>query len=132
MCSSDLATGRPRKYEFGPWITPVLRALAAVRRIRGTWLDPFRHTADRRLERELLRRYEFTLDRLETELDDSRLDAAVRLARLPHDVRGYGPVKQAAAERAFAAEAKLWDDFAAAQPRQVAEPVRVGAVAARG
>jgi indolepyruvate ferredoxin oxidoreductase len=110
----------------------VLRALAAVRRIRGTWLDPFRHTADRRLERELLRHYEVTLDRIEAEIDDARLDAAVRLASLPHDVRGYGPVKQAAAERAFAAEAKLWDEFAAGRARQVAERVRVGAVAARG
>ncbi len=96
----DPATGRPKKYEFGPWIVPVLRVLAGLKRIRGTWLDPFRYSADRRLERELLRRYEAALDRIEAELTESRFDVAVRIARLPHEVRGYGPIKRAAAERA--------------------------------
>jgi indolepyruvate ferredoxin oxidoreductase len=123
----DPATGRPRKYELGPWIVPVLRVLASVRRIRGTWLDPFRYSADRRLEREQLRRYEAALDRIEAELDDSRLDVAVRLAQLPHEVRGYGPVKKAAAERALALEARLWEQFAAARSQPVAERVRASA-----
>ncbi|HVY65314.1 MAG TPA: indolepyruvate ferredoxin oxidoreductase family protein [Gammaproteobacteria bacterium] len=123
----DPISGRPRKYELGPWITPVLRLLAGVRRIRGTWLDPFRYSADRRLERELLARYEAALDRIEVELDESRFDTAVRLASLPHDVRGYGPVKRAAAERAAAAETRLWQEFAAARPQRVAERVRATA-----
>jgi indolepyruvate ferredoxin oxidoreductase len=123
----DPATGRPRKYEFGPWIAPVLRVLAGVRRIRGTWLDPFRYSADRRLEQALLKRYEAGLDRIEAELDDARLDTAVRIAALPHDVRGYGPVKRAAAERAAVAETKLWQEFAAARPQPVAERVRAAA-----
>jgi indolepyruvate ferredoxin oxidoreductase len=124
---TDPTSGRPRKYELGPWIVPVLRVLAGVRRIRGTWLDPFRYSADRRLERELLRRYEAALDRIEAELDDSRLDAAVRLAQLPHDVRGYGPVKKAAAERALLLETRLWEQFAAGRPQQVTERVRASA-----
>jgi indolepyruvate ferredoxin oxidoreductase len=123
----DPATGRPRKYEFGPWIVPVLHVLAGLRRIRGTWLDPFRYSADRRLEHELIRRYEAVLDRIEAELDESRFDVAMRLANLPHEVRGYGPVKRAAAERSVVVEARLWEEFAAARPEAIPQRARVSA-----
>jgi indolepyruvate ferredoxin oxidoreductase len=109
----DPATGRPKKYEFGPWLLPVLRALAKLKFVRGTKLDPFGYTADRRLERALLERYEHTLDRLEAELDDARLDLAVEIAQLPAEVRGYGFIKAAGAERARVAEERLWARWAA-------------------
>ncbi len=51
----DPATGRPKKYELGPWMLPILRVLAKLRWLRGTKLDPFGRSADRRLERELAR-----------------------------------------------------------------------------
>ena len=57
-------------------------------------------SADRRLERELLARYEALLDRIADEVDESRFELAVELARLPKQVRGYGPIKSAAAARA--------------------------------
>jgi indolepyruvate ferredoxin oxidoreductase len=109
----DPATGRPKKYELGPWVMPVLRALAKLRRLRGTKLDPFRFSSDRRLERALLAHYESVLDRITAELDDSRLGVALELARLPEQVRGYGPVKSAAAARARETERDLWDQWAA-------------------
>ena len=61
---------------------PILRVLAKLRWLRGTKLDPFGMSADRRLERELLARYESLLDRIAAELDDSRFELAVALARL--------------------------------------------------
>src|SRR5688572_18672046 len=121
----DPATGRPKKYELGPWMLPVLRVLAKMRWLRGTKLDPFRMSADRRLEREWLARYESLLDRIEAELDDSRFELALALARLPEQVRGYGPVKRAAAERARAAEQDLLKQWAA--PAQRAPAVRASA-----
>ena len=124
----DPATGRPKKYEFGPWIAPVLRVLAGLKRVRGTWLDPFRYSADRRLERDLLSRYEAALDRIEAELTESRFDVALKIAKLPHEIRGYGPIKRVAAERAVVAEARLWEEFAAAPPQPVAERVRASAM----
>jgi indolepyruvate ferredoxin oxidoreductase len=108
----DPSTGRPKKYEFGPWIVPVLRLLARLRRVRGTWLDPFARTADRRLDRAVLERYEAALERIVAELDAVRFDLAVELACLPDQVRGYGPVKRAAAEKAERAEQKLWERWA--------------------
>ena len=32
----DPATGRPQKYELGPWVLPILRVLAKLRWLRGT------------------------------------------------------------------------------------------------
>jgi indolepyruvate ferredoxin oxidoreductase len=121
LAKLDPATGRPRKREFGPWILPLLRLLAKLKRLRGTKLDPFGMSADRRLERELLTRYEALLDRIVAELDDARFDLAAELLRLPEQVRGYGPIKSAAAARARADEQRLWQEWAAPTSR-VAEP----------
>jgi indolepyruvate ferredoxin oxidoreductase len=109
----DPATGRPRKYELGSWVLPVLKLLAKLKRLRGTKLDPFRFSADRRLERELLARYERLLDRIVAELDESRFGLALRLTQLPSEVRGYGPIKSAAADRARVAERELWEQWSA-------------------
>ena len=111
---ADPATGRPKKYELGPWVMPILRVLAKLRWLRGRKLDPFGLSADRRLERELLARYESMLDRIESELDDVRFELALELARLPQQVRGYGPIKSAAAARARAAEEQLWQRWTVA------------------
>jgi indolepyruvate ferredoxin oxidoreductase len=118
----DAATGRPRKYEIGPWILPLLRVLAKLKWLRGSKLDPFGRSADRRLERELLARYEACLVRVADELDDSRFELALELLRLPDQVRGYGPIKSAAAARARARELELLQQWAApvlrsSQPR---------------
>jgi indolepyruvate ferredoxin oxidoreductase len=121
----DPISGRPRKYELGPWVLPVLRVLARLRGLRGTKLDPFGYTADRRLDREVLARYEAMLERVVAELDESRLDLAVELASLPHNIRGYGPIKTTAAARARLDEDALWERWAA--PAASAEPRRATA-----
>jgi len=113
----DPATGRPKKYELGPWVLPVLRVLAKLKWLRGRKLDPFGYSADRRLEREWLARYERVVERIVADLDESRFEIALELAELPRDVRGYGPIKRAAAERARLAEQALmarWEAPAAA------------------
>jgi indolepyruvate ferredoxin oxidoreductase len=89
-------------------VLPILRVLARLKWLRGTKLDPFGRTADRRLERESLVRYERLVERILTELDAARFALAIELAELPSDVRGYGPIKRAAAERARSAELALW------------------------
>jgi indolepyruvate ferredoxin oxidoreductase len=96
----DPITGRPRKREFGAWVLPVLSVLARLRRLRGSWLDPFGYTRERRTERSLIVEYEALMGRLLAELDASRFDLAVALAELPGEIRGFGPVKAAAIARA--------------------------------
>ncbi len=104
------ADGRPRKREFGPWILPVLGVLARLKRLRGTWADPFGHTADRRMERRLIALYEADLDLAERVLSAETLPLLRELLALPQEIRGYGPVK----ETAFARQMERRDALRAA------------------
>jgi indolepyruvate ferredoxin oxidoreductase len=103
----DPTTGEPRKRAFGPWMLTALRLLARMKGLRGTALDPFALTADRRLERVLLREYEATVRELLAALTPDNHAVAVELARLPERIRGFGPVKRRAAEAARAERDRL-------------------------
>jgi indolepyruvate ferredoxin oxidoreductase len=91
------ARGRPRKKEFGAWIIPFFRLLAKMRRFRGTRLDLFGMTAERRMERQLITEFESVVESLLRGLDKSKLENAANLVSLFLEIRGYGPVKEAAA-----------------------------------
>jgi indolepyruvate ferredoxin oxidoreductase len=95
LTRTDPRSGRPRKRRFGPWLGPLLALLARCRRLRGGWLDPFGHTAERRLERRLIVDYERTLDQALARLTPQRHALVVELAALPGKMRGFGPVKAA-------------------------------------
>ena len=97
------ARGRPRKRAFGPWMGGVFRLLAGMKRLRGTRLDPFGRTDERRMERALIGWYEDLLARCAAELSEASLEAWTAILRAPMDIRGYGPVKAAAAAEVKAA-----------------------------
>jgi indolepyruvate ferredoxin oxidoreductase len=61
-------------------VLPFLRVLAKLRWLRGYEARFVRPSADRRLEREQLARYEALLDRIADEVDESRFELAVELA----------------------------------------------------
>lgn len=88
--------GRPLKREFGAWMIPVFRILAAMRRLRGTKLDLFGLTADRRLERQLIAEFEQTFATLLRGLSPENVAAATETIQLYLEIRGYGPVKERA------------------------------------
>jgi indolepyruvate ferredoxin oxidoreductase len=90
----DPKTGQVRKREFGPWMLPLFRLLARMKRLRGTAFDPFGRLADRRLERQLIEDYERLVDEIVTRLEPAKHATAVELASLPDTVRGFGHVKQ--------------------------------------
>ncbi|MBI1364352.1 MAG: indolepyruvate ferredoxin oxidoreductase family protein [Alphaproteobacteria bacterium] len=94
--------GRPRKTTFGPWMYGALSVLRRFRFLRGTILDPFGQTAERRLERRLITEYRARIEALLPRLSAQNMQAAVAIARLPEDVRGYGPVKLASIEKTAA------------------------------
>ncbi len=60
----DPATGRPKKYSFGPWVFTAFRLLAKMKGLRGTALDPFGYSAERRHERAAFADYAAKVDRL--------------------------------------------------------------------
>jgi indolepyruvate ferredoxin oxidoreductase len=103
----DPRTGQVRKREFGPWVLHVFRLLARLKRLRGTAFDPFGWRPDRRLERQLVREYERRVDEICERLDRANHAAAVELAALPTQVRGFGHVKLRQLEAVRVREAEL-------------------------
>jgi indolepyruvate ferredoxin oxidoreductase len=99
--------GARRKRAFGGWTFGALRVLARMKRLRGSALDPFALTAERRLERALRAEYESTIRALLTVLTPGNHAIAVEIAALPERIRGFGPVKRAAAEAARAERERL-------------------------
>ncbi|MFX1671089.1 indolepyruvate ferredoxin oxidoreductase family protein [Paraburkholderia sp. A2WS-5] len=89
----------PRKIQFGQWLWTGLALLAKGRGLRGTWLDPFGKTLERRMERALADDYEATLRGALANVTagDTANRAAdlAKFASLHQRVRGYGHVKLA-------------------------------------
>lgn len=96
LSSKRDARGLPRKRAFGQWIQMPLTMLARLKGLRGTPFDPFGYAAERRAERELIGWYEGLIDRMLGGLDAAHLPSLVAIAKAPMDIRGYGPVKDAA------------------------------------
>ena len=88
------AEGRLKKAEYGPWMFTAFRLLAKLRGLRGSMLDPFGHTAERRMERRLIADYGRTIDELLAGLRADNLALAVDIASVPELIRGYGHVKE--------------------------------------
>ena len=105
--------GRPRKREFGAWIIPVFRLLASLRWMRGSWFDPFGRTADRKLERELIREFETDVAQLLSLLTATNIGVAESIVREYLEIRGYGPVKEQAADKSRKRLATLRAEFEA-------------------
>jgi indolepyruvate ferredoxin oxidoreductase len=76
-----------------------LRLLARFKRLRGTALDVFGYTAERRTERELIGWYEGIIKTILARLGAETPADLLELAKAPMDIRGYGPVKDAAIEK---------------------------------
>jgi indolepyruvate ferredoxin oxidoreductase len=101
------------KRQFGSWTLAVFRILAKLRGLRGTPLDVFGRTAERRMERALIGQYEQTIRMLLPKLDAKTLSAAVALASVPEEIRGYGHVKEASVESARLKQSQLLETFSA-------------------
>jgi indolepyruvate ferredoxin oxidoreductase len=112
----DPKTGEPRKKSYGPWMMSAFRALAAMRKLRGTPLDLFGKTAERKRERQLVTDYEALIDELTPRLAAHNHALAVELASIPEHIRGYGHVKERHLKAAKAKEAELVAAFRAAKP----------------
>lgn len=101
------------KAEVGPWFMKALRAMARLRLLRGTILDPFRNNAERQLDRRLVAQYEADLEELLKALNGKTHAVAVSIARVPETVRGYGHVRESAAAKADQARTGLLNDLKA-------------------
>jgi indolepyruvate ferredoxin oxidoreductase len=69
------------------------KGLARLKGLRGTALDPFGRTAERREERALIEQYRACIEELLGDLTAGKLALAVQIARIPQQIRGFGHVK---------------------------------------
>ena len=118
----DPATGHLKKQAYGPWVLSVMRLLTGLKGLRGSWFDPFGKTAERRLERQLARMYPAMVEALLPTLTTGNHSAAVTLAGIAAEVRGFGHIK----ERQLLQAAKQWQQ---ACQGTAAEPVVMAFVA---
>jgi indolepyruvate ferredoxin oxidoreductase len=77
----------------------MFKLLAKLKALRGTRLDPFGWTAERKMERQLIGDYRELIMNLLPTLTAERLSAAITIASLPEKIRGFGHVKAASVER---------------------------------
>ena len=101
--------GELQKQQFGPWMLTSFRLLAKLKGLRGTALDIFGKTAERKMEQQLIVDYLETmhvvLDKLNSDSKETLLPIALELANIPESIKGFGHVKE---KNAAAARVK-WD-----------------------
>ena len=109
------------KQRFGAWMLPAFRMLAKMKGLRGTSLDVFGKTEERRTERQMVADYIALVDEFCKTLDEDRLDTALQLAKLPDEIRGFGHVKERNMSAVATKRAKLFERYRA--------PVKLAATA---
>jgi indolepyruvate ferredoxin oxidoreductase len=111
MARKDPTTGVPRKMSFGPWMMKAFRVLAPLRVLRGTPLDVFGYTHERKTERQLIRDFEALVGEILEKLTPANHATAVGLANIPQKIRGFGHIKERNLTTAKAEEAQLLARF---------------------
>lgn len=120
LTKRDRLTGLPIKRNFGGWMLPILKVLARMRSLRGTPLDLFGYTQERRTERALVDQYEQTVEEVAAGLDGANYEAALSLLSAPEAIRGYGHVKAEHLKKVHEAHDELLATFREAQSPRVA------------
>ena len=115
----DPTTGQLKKREYGAWMMPMFRMLASLKKLRGTALDIFGYTEERRMERRLIGEYEATIDEVLATLGQDNHALAVQIAAVPETMRGFGHIKEKNVKAAKEREASLLAAYRIS-PRRVA------------
>ena len=105
------AHGHLIKQEFGSWMMRAFSMLAKFKGLRGTALDIFGYTAERKMERALIEQYRQTIGALLPKLTADNLARLTAIASIPEDIRGYGHVKERHLKAAKEKEAALLAAF---------------------
>jgi indolepyruvate ferredoxin oxidoreductase len=120
LAKPDPRTGEPGKLQFGNWVLPLFKILSKLKGLRGTALDVFGRTEERRMERALIAEYEAAVATMLQGLSRDNHALAVEIASLPETIRGYGHIKAKSAEAARKKQAELLAQYRAAPVRAAA------------
>ncbi|MES2999978.1 MAG: indolepyruvate ferredoxin oxidoreductase family protein [Pseudomonadota bacterium] len=108
--------GELQKKKFGPAMYLGFQVLAKLKGLRGTALDIFGKTHERRTERALIVEYRQSIEQVLAALDAGNHSLAVEIARLPEQIKGFGHVK----ERNLAVARERWAQLMAQWPAESA------------
>ena len=111
LSKRDPRTGALEKRAYGPWIFHAFNVLTRLKHLRGTRWDIFGYTEERRAERQLIRDYRATVEKLLDGLTAENHALAVTIAGIAEDVRGFGHIKMDNISKARQREAKLMDRY---------------------
>ena len=112
MVSTKNEKGELQKRQFGPWMLTGFKLLAKLKGLRGTALDVFGKTEERKMERALIGEYTASIDTLLKTLNSANHAVAVDVARIPELIKGYGHVKERNVKTARLQWAGLMKDYA--------------------
>jgi indolepyruvate ferredoxin oxidoreductase len=99
------AKGELQKQKFGPVMLTGFKVLKHFKWLRGTALDVFGYTHERRTERALIAQYQSSVDAMLSQLNADNHALAIEMARIPEQIKGFGHVKA----RHLAAARQKWD-----------------------
>ncbi|RCK50357.1 indolepyruvate ferredoxin oxidoreductase [Thalassospira profundimaris] len=111
LASKDAETGNLKKQVYGPWMMSAFAVLAKFKFLRGTALDPFGKTHERKTERALITHYEELVDEVLAGLNPDNIRIAGALLALPEQIRGYGHIKDANIAKVKQREEELRNQF---------------------
>ena len=101
--------GQLQKQKFGPGMLKGFKLLAQLKGLRGSALDIFGRTEERKTERALIGEYRASIEEVIGSLTAANHATALEIASLPEQIRGYGHVK----ERNLAAARTRWAELLA-------------------
>ncbi len=103
------------KKKYGPSMLTGFKLLAKLKSLRGTALDVFAYTEERKTERALISEYKQGIEDVLRQLNDGNLATALEIARIPEQIKGFGHVKA----RNLAAARQRWVELSARMQQAV-------------
>jgi indolepyruvate ferredoxin oxidoreductase len=91
--------GEVQKHEFGPWMMTSLKLIAKLKFLRGTLFDVFGYSAERKMERSLIKEYETLVPKVLDRLTKENYELCLEILELPLSYKGYGHVKEKNVEK---------------------------------
>ncbi len=112
LISKKNSKGELQKQAYGAWMLTAFKLLAKLKGLRGTAFDVFGKTEERKMERALIGEYRASIEKLLPALNASNASAAIEIARIPEQIKGFGHVKERNVLAARAKWGKLEEEFA--------------------
>jgi len=106
------AQGHLIKAKYGSWMWGAFKLLAKLKKLRGTPLDLFGYTSERKMERQLIEDYHGTIATLLANINVNNLALAIEIASLPEHIRGFGHVKEQSVHTFKTKQAQLLAQYA--------------------